>query len=186
MIVCSKKCLAHPQPLTLTEDNTVIQKVKNGTLLGLNLSADLKWTSHCDIIVKKASKRLYCLRLLKHLSCPSHLLLQAYRCYIRLILTYAFPAFCNLGEKKKRLRAIEKRAFKIIGASLETNLDEFCRQQCTKLAVLSMNSNHRLHQFVFTVRYSVCRSTRLKSSSHSRLCKTNRFANSLQKFFSLL
>ena len=39
-------------------------------LLGVTISNDLKWNLHVDAICKKASKRLYALRLLKRNTLP--------------------------------------------------------------------------------------------------------------------
>ena len=46
-------------------DGTVIDRVQSYKLLGLHISNDLTWNSHCETAYKKAVKRLYGLRVLK-------------------------------------------------------------------------------------------------------------------------
>ena len=41
----------------------VVECVKSFKLLGIHISEDLTWDTHCDSIIKKSSKRLYALRV---------------------------------------------------------------------------------------------------------------------------
>ena len=50
---------------SLQIDGNVLETVKETKLLGVWLSSDLKWTTHIEYICRKASKRLYALRMLK-------------------------------------------------------------------------------------------------------------------------
>jgi len=45
--------------------DSVVECVKSYKLLGVYIDNNLKWNSHFDYIVKKSSKTLYSLRLLK-------------------------------------------------------------------------------------------------------------------------
>ncbi len=49
----------------LTVDKVTIERVKSARILGLTIQDNMKWNEHVHEIVKKASKRLYMLRLLK-------------------------------------------------------------------------------------------------------------------------
>ena len=49
----------------ITIGNTSVERVSSYKLLGITISNDLKWGPHVRTIVKKASKRLYALRVLK-------------------------------------------------------------------------------------------------------------------------
>ena len=42
-----------------------IDSVKSFKFLGIYISSDLSWTKHCDVLVKKANRRLYAIRKLK-------------------------------------------------------------------------------------------------------------------------
>jgi hypothetical protein len=45
-------------------DEVNIERVKSARILGLTVQDNMKWNEHINNIVKKASKRLYMLRLL--------------------------------------------------------------------------------------------------------------------------
>jgi hypothetical protein len=49
----------------MVTDGTQIKVVTVLKLLGVYLSSDLTWSSHCDYIIKKWHSRLYALRKLK-------------------------------------------------------------------------------------------------------------------------
>ena len=53
----------HFPPLTVDDMN--VERVKSTCILGLTVQDNIKWNEHIHNIVKKASKRLYMLRLLK-------------------------------------------------------------------------------------------------------------------------
>ena len=48
-----------------TIGESVVNSVKTAKLLGVTISADLKWNEHVDKIVAKASQRIYFLTILK-------------------------------------------------------------------------------------------------------------------------
>ena len=68
----------------------VVNQVK---LLDVTISNDLKWNLHVDAISKKASKRLYALRLLKINALPVDILVKVYCTCVRPILEYACEAW---------------------------------------------------------------------------------------------
>ena len=51
------------RPIVLS--NNTVECVTTYKLLGIIISNDLKWNEHIDYISKKASKRLYALRIFK-------------------------------------------------------------------------------------------------------------------------
>ena len=57
--------------------------------LGVTINNQLKWNDNVAIIVKKASKRLYILRVLRRSGIPSADLLSIYNALIRFVLKYA-------------------------------------------------------------------------------------------------
>ena len=63
-------------------------KVKSYKLLGLWLDDDLKWNTNTEYITKKASKRLYLLKILKKYGDPQQDLLPFYSTVIRSTLKY--------------------------------------------------------------------------------------------------
>jgi len=95
-----------------------IQWVTNFKLLGINLDASLSWTTHINIIVSKASKRLYFLKQLRRAGVRPHQLLLFYTSVIRSVLEYAFPVwhYSITHAQSEQLESIQKRAIHIIFA----------------------------------------------------------------------
>ena len=75
--------------LPITIDGHDIVVVPHAKLLGVMISKDLKWIEHVDYICKKASKRLYALRLLKRSSIPAGKLVRVYTTCVRPILEFS-------------------------------------------------------------------------------------------------
>ena len=76
----------------------VLREVSEIVLLGVTFSSDLKWNKHFDVVVRKASRRFYLLYNLVRAKCPTNLLVCSYIAYIRSLLLYSFPTFCNAPE----------------------------------------------------------------------------------------
>ena len=91
MNVITKKHLS--LPLITDFDGNALKCVKDVSILGVKLSSDLKWNMYFDIVVKKASKRMYPFYNLVRSGCPAHLFLQAYVAYVRSVLLYCYPVF---------------------------------------------------------------------------------------------
>ena len=53
----------YSQPIAV--GGSVIESVESFKLLGVYISSDLSWSTHCDYIIKKSNRRLYALRKLK-------------------------------------------------------------------------------------------------------------------------
>ena len=70
----------------LIVDRQPIELVQTSKLLGVHVSADLKWSPHIDYICAKASKRLYALRTLRRSGVPSKDLPSVFCYFIHPIL----------------------------------------------------------------------------------------------------
>ena len=91
-------------------------------LLGVYISENLSWASHCDSIIKRANRRLYALRVLKNCGLPMQDLLAVYCSLIRSILEYANILFANLSQYlTNALENIQKSALGIIVPSMSCN-----------------------------------------------------------------
>ncbi|XP_068749326.1 uncharacterized protein [Montipora capricornis] len=67
---------------------TVIDRVQSYKLLGLHISNDLTWNSHCETVYKKAVKRLYGLRVLKKAGMSTGDLVSVYCSIVRSTVEY--------------------------------------------------------------------------------------------------
>ena len=110
------KCNANQQLRPVTINGKQAELIFESKVLGLTIRSDLKWNSHKDNIVKKASKRLYFLRQMKHAKVSISEMICFYCTCIRSIVEYASPAFhyaipnylCKHSEQTQR------RAMRII------------------------------------------------------------------------
>ena len=89
-----------------------LEVVGSVKLLGLNIASDLTWNSHILEVIKKASKRLYFLVLLKRARVPLQDLVLFYTSCVRSVTEYVIPAFYN-ALSIMHLR-IKKRSISII------------------------------------------------------------------------
>ena len=101
-------------------DNQTVNIVKHAKLLGVIVSNDLKWILHVNAICKKASKRLYALRLLRRNAFPDSVLVKVYCTCVRPILEYACEVWHNNLPVylSNQVEQIQKRALRIIFPSL--------------------------------------------------------------------
>ena len=164
-------------------DGTCLRSVSSLSFLGVIFSRDLKWTLHVDAIVKKASQRLFILRNLRRANCPLPLMSQCYFAFIRSVLLFAFPTFCNIPTYLfSKLRRVEKRACRIMGCDSNTfpPLSSAAEKVCTKLfnSVL-YSEEHPLREMFVS---GSDRSTRSKSIIRPPRSKTVRFKSSFIRF----
>ena len=89
-------------------------------LLGVYTSSDLFWKIHIDYIAKKASKRLYALRVLARAGVSQTDLVLIYCSLIRSVLEYAAPVWACLTEYLNELvESVQRRALRIIFPRLD-------------------------------------------------------------------
>ena len=92
-----------------------IKRVSCFKLLGVYISEDLSWASHCDRIIKRANRRLYALRVVKNCGLPMQDLLAVYCSLIRSILEYTSIVFANLPQYlSNALENIQKSSLGIL------------------------------------------------------------------------
>ena len=74
-------------------DNNIIERVKNYKILGVIVNNELKWNNNVDFIVKKASKKLYSLRISCRPGVAQGNILKVYQSTVRPVLEYAVPVW---------------------------------------------------------------------------------------------
>ena len=94
-----------------------IPYVKELRLLGVMFNTKGTWTHHIDNIVKRASRNLYIIRVLR-LSLSKDQLIRIYNATIRTILEYSSPLFVGLSKKDSlRLERVQRRFHRILCGS---------------------------------------------------------------------
>ena len=114
MIITFAKGYPELDPI-FVEDYELIP-VSSANILGIHISADLKWNVHISHILTKASKRLYFLRLLKRSEVDHASLLTVYTTCIRSVLDYGCQTW-NFGIPQylsEEVERIQRRALRII------------------------------------------------------------------------
>ena len=61
----SKQCLP------VATGGVVVEHVSSFKLLGVYIAEDLTWAVHCDLVVKRANRRLYVLRPIRNCGIPA-------------------------------------------------------------------------------------------------------------------
>ena len=111
-----------------------IELVHSFKVLGLTLNDKLKWQENVEIMVKKAAKRLYILRVFNRIKVPSADLLTIYFSLVRSMLEYACPVWHTTLPQylSDKIEKVQKRAFRIIypGRSYD---DALIAAQCPRL-----------------------------------------------------
>ena len=183
MNIVTKSQLALPSVVVSPDSH--LRSVDHFTFLGVVLSSDMKWKRHIDFTVSKASKRLFIIRNLRKAGCPPALLFRCYTAFIRSLLSYSFPCFCNLPDcLLTKLLRIERRVLRIVGnVDPSENLSSFLHRSCLKLfSAITHHSDHPL-RVMFDSSHS--RSVRNTSAFRPPFAKTKRFSNSFIKYASI-
>ena len=105
-------------PLSLFDSRNVIDRVKYFRQLGINVSDNLHWGAHVDVLCAKVASRLYFFKILKRFGLPSRDLLRFYKSVIRSVDEYSCMVWHwhhNLtSAQSDQLEAFQKRTLRII------------------------------------------------------------------------
>lgn len=172
-------------------NGTPLDVVSSFKVLGITLNHQLKWSDNVDMIVKKASKRLYILRVLKQSGIPSSDLLPVFFALVRSILEYAcvvwhtsLPTYLSV-----KIELVQKRALRILypgthyADALQNaqcpRLDIRRQELCTKSFKKISDSSSRLHHLLPPTRVAAHgRALRNKDCISLPKCRTDRYKRS--------
>ena len=177
----------YPELDPIFVENYELIPVSSAKILGVHISADLKWNVHISHILTKASKRLYFLRLIKRSEVDHTSLLTVYTTCIRFVLEYGCQTW-NFGIPQylsEEVERIQRRDLRIIYPhlcyrqalktihlpTLSLRRDNLFKSHFNKL----MNPNHQLHYLL-----SEKRDNNLRNNDNftNFRCRTSRFKNS--------
>ena len=171
-------CLPHVS----LRDGTFLNCVSSLSFLGVIFTSDMKWNSHVDMIVTRACQRLFILRNLRRSGCSLSLMLKCYYSFIRSVLLYGFPSFCNIPDcLLVKLKRVEKRALRIMGCDPQVScIADAADSICTKLFKSLVQNDDHLLRGIFSVRNS--RFTRSSKFVRPPFAKTKRFSESFIRY----
>ena len=97
-------------------DGAELELVEETKLLGVIIRSDLSWVSNTEYMIKRANKKLWCLRRLKKLGADGEDLKDVYIKQIRSILEFAVPVWHGsiTGDERLQLERVQKSALHII------------------------------------------------------------------------
>jgi len=104
----------------ITINGKLIERVDTFKLLGIIISSDLSWQAHVTYMLKKVSKRIFCINNLARAGINDSDIIHVYIAIIRSVLEYACPVW-HPGLSKAQSNEIErvqKRCLRIIYPSL--------------------------------------------------------------------
>ena len=124
-------------------------------LLGLFFNEKMNWSDHFDFIIRKLSKRLYVLRILKRLLSHDQLV-TVFNAIFRSVIDYSSQVFLNPGKSLDvKLIRVCRRAFYIVHGENSCNLcnmlDVTKRRQELAMRLFNearMDCHHVLHDIV--------------------------------------
>jgi hypothetical protein len=87
----------HPTPAApVSVNNMPVEVVKDYKYLGLTIDKDLSFTQHVKTQVKKANKKLYCIRNMRNLKVERDIITLFYNATVPSVLMYAGVAFYGM------------------------------------------------------------------------------------------
>jgi hypothetical protein len=182
----SRQRRSHP---SLILNGTEVEQVSEAKLLGVIVQSNLKWNAHIKMMVQKANKRLYLLRLCSRAGVSSLDLVMIYTSLVRSVMEYCCIVWHSSLPKylHDELERVQKRALAIIfpnydySESLKVSklctLYERREVQCRKLFCAMAKPTHKLHHLLPDPRqlnYDIRRPTTLPNlrASTTRYHKT--------------
>ena len=103
-------------PAVASINGIPLEAVEKITLLGLKIQTDLKWNSQVELMIPRASRRLYILCILKKNGVALHDLVLIYKMYIRPILEFGSPVWSSslTVSQVNDIERVQKRAIRCI------------------------------------------------------------------------
>lgn len=193
----TKMMCYHKETRNILIDGQPVDIVDNFNLLGLTIQNNCKWEQQVDLSIAKASRRIFPLLQLRRAGIDHRTLWNVYNTHIRSVITYCYPAFCNLPKGLfKKLAKFEKRVEMTLGSKPPTSLSSHCDQLCTRLFQCIVCIEHHPLRSLFelvphchNLRRRKNRKNRDESSNvSSRIhivaphCKSSRRSNTIIKY----
>ena len=174
-------------------NNVVILIVDSSKLLGVMINNNVKWTQHVDVIIKKASKKIYMLIKLRQYGFTVTELVSVYRTYIRSQIEYAIPTwgFSLIQADANRIRKIEMRCLSII-LKCKVHSENYCiitsklklKPILDRIAQLGLKLGTTMYKsprfrHIINPSIKLYNNTRSKNHFRSILCKRERYRKSV-------
>ena len=181
-------------PAEIKLDDEFLEVKSELKILGVILTADLRWESNTEYICKKAYKNMWVLRRLKNLNLDKFTILQYYLKEVRVHLELAVPVWhSGLTVKQSAdIERVQRVAISIVLGRVDFDYEHACallglkplnirrHELCEKFALKTASSKCR-HSDLFKIQKS-CYNTRLENYYTEHLTHTARFYKSALPF----
>ena len=176
---CVTKASLFLDPIICKSGNA-LASVPSLRLLGVIFSADLTWNEHVKYTITKCYKRLFILRNLKRVNCPSHIIKNCYVTFIRSVLLYGYPSFCNLPNYLfSKLSRVERIAGRYFSSAQTCPLLSSANAMCLKLFTHITNVDNHPLRIMFQKRLPTPRNNAVLKPPFA---SSKRFSNSFIRF----
>ena len=189
MVICPLK--KAPDLDCLSINSIPLDRVSSHKVLGLNIMDNMKWNNNVKDIVKKVSKRIYIIRVLKRSGAPPQDLINIHFALIRSVLEYCCVVWSNSITEylSSKIEKVQKRVMRLIFPDLHymdalnaakcDRLDERRLKLCIKVLSNIKEPSSRLQHLLPPTRHE-CLSLTLRNSSSFSLPKrrTDRYKKS--------
>ena len=163
-----------------SNDGSILSTVSSLCLLGVIISCDFTWNVHVHKVVNKCYKRFYILRNLRRTGCPPALVHKCYVAFIRSILLYSFPCFCNLPQYLfDRMLRVEDRAARYFPEHDFCKIPDTVDRICNRLFNSVLNSSDHPLRVLFESRSPTRRNACVLRAPRT---KTTRLFNSFIRY----
>lgn len=149
MVISFSKTSPSTDPLYL--NNNLIECVSSYKLLGLTVCNTLSWSMHVDKVITRSRSLLFLIRMIAgSFSFDSVQLSFLVDSLLVPVLTYAFPAWCNLTYRDyKRLSSTYLKALRITNPNVDSaSFKRITDQQLLSLFKKCLAPTHPLHCFI--------------------------------------
>ena len=156
-------------------DGVAVERVSEFKFLGVNITEDLKWSTHTTTVTKKAQQRLHCLRQLKKFSVSPSILRSFYNSTVESVLLYCCTAWygsCTALDQKA-LQRVVKAAQRIIGVQLPSLQEQYEKRSTARAMKIFEDTFHPSNTL-----FKECRNPRPGKRFLSIKSSTNRMLNS--------
>ena len=185
-----------PPEVQLPHTNSFLDVVENTRLLGIQISADLRWYRHTSYLQERANSKLWMLRRMKILNVDPDVIVDFYFKEIRSICEMACQVFHSglTRNQSWSIERIQKRALKLILGNHYSSYEEACtlmsaeplsdRRESLCITFMERAVKGGLHTDIFI---PTTGSNMTRSNNHmikEYTCNTKRYYNSPLVFLS--
>ena len=179
-----------PPELLIPGSNDLLDVIESTKLLGIKLTADLRWSEHTSFLCTKAASKFWMLRRMKILNIDPTIIVDFYFKEVRSLCEMACQVFHSglTKQQSMQIENIQKKSLKIILGPLYSNYEEACtlleaeplsdRRTTLCLNFVKKAVKGGLHSDIFIPASGLDKTRSANNLLKEYSCNTQRFYNS--------